>query len=167
MGVEEHRSHAPASVKVMVVTVSDTRTPETDTSGQLLHEMVQGAGHEVSGYEIIKDEPELLRQVVARGVEAANVEVMIFNGGTGIAKRDTTFETIDGLLEKRLPGCGELFRHFSYDEIGAAAMLSRATAGVIGSTVIFSTPGSRNAVRLAMEKLIIPELGHLVGEMNK
>lgn len=167
MGLEEHRQSAPTSIKVMIVTVSDTRTPETDTSGQLIHELLRGFGHEISGYEIIKDEPALLRQVVARGVASPNVQVMLFNGGTGIAKRDTTFETLDALLEKRLPGFGELFRQLSYAEIGAAAMLSRAAAGVVGGTIIISTPGSRNAVRLAMEKLILPELGHLVGEVNK
>ncbi|MBI3089937.1 MAG: MogA/MoaB family molybdenum cofactor biosynthesis protein [Candidatus Tectomicrobia bacterium] len=167
MGLEEHRQSAPTSIKVMIVTVSDTRTPETDTSGQLIRELLRSAGHEITGYEIVKDEPALLRRVVERGVASPNVQVMLFNGGTGIAKRDTTFETLDALLEKRLPGFGDLFRQLSYAEIGAAAMLSRAAAGVVGGTIIVSTPGSRNAVRLAMEKLILPELGHLVGEVNK
>ena len=135
---QEHKDQAPERIGCAIVTVSDTRTPETDTSGALIRERLESAGHAV-----------------------------IFNGGTGIARRDTTFDVIDARLEKRIDGFGELFRYLSYIEIGSAAMMSRATAGVYRGTIVLLTPGSSNAVRLAMDKLILPELTHMVYEIRK
>jgi molybdenum cofactor biosynthesis protein B len=144
-----------------VVTVSDTRSEDDDTSGQRIRELLCAAGHRVELYRIVKDEPELIREVL-RGAPDA-IEAIICNGGTGLARRDTTYEAIVDLLAKEITGFGELFRTLSYDQVGAAAMLSRATAGVMGRRVVFSVPGSQAAVELAMTKLILPELGHIVG----
>lgn len=152
---------------VHVITVSDTRTLETDASGRLIASLLEGEGHRVAGRTLLKDEPDDVRRTVAALVEEASVDVVITTGGTGITARDSTFEAVDDLLQKRLPGFGELFRMLSYQEIGAAAMLSRATAGLTGGTVILALPGSENAVRLAMEKLVLPELGHLVREARR
>ena len=149
------------SVSCAVITVSDTRTEVDDTSGGRIRELLIENRHTVEWYRIVEDDPERVRQSV-RGVPAP-IEVVICNGGTGLARRDTTYEAIAGLLEKEIRGFGELFRMLSYDQIGAAAMLSRATAGVAGGRVIFSLPGSTAAVELAMTKLILPELGHLAG----
>jgi molybdenum cofactor biosynthesis protein B len=167
MSSVEHRQQAPVSVVVHVLTVSDTRTLETDTSGQAIGELLAANGHVVQGRTILKDEPAHVRAVVERLVANPDVQVVITTGGTGITTRDSTFEAIDGLLEKRLAGFGELFRMLSYQEIGAAAMLSRATAGLTARTVILALPGSEHAVRLAMEKLVLPELGHLVREARR
>lgn len=152
---------------VHIVTVSDTRTPETDSSGRLISALLEERGHRVSGRTLLKDEPGDVRQAVTALVNDSSVDVVITTGGTGITARDSTFEAIDGLLQKRLAGFGELFRMLSYHEIGAAAMLSRATAGLAGRTVILVLPGSEPAVRLAMEKLVLPELGHLVREARR
>jgi len=149
------------------VTVSDTRTLETDSSGRLISTLLEERGHRVSGRTLLKDEPGDVRQTVTALVHDSSVDVVITTGGTGITARDSTFEAIDGLLQKRLAGFGELFRMLSYHEIGAAAMLSRATAGLAGRTVILALPGSEHAVRLAMEKLVLPELGHLVREARR
>ena len=149
------------------MTVSDTRTLETDSSGRLISTLLEGRGHRVSGRTLLKDEPGDVRQTVTALVNDSSVDVVITTGGTGITARDSTFEAIDGLLQKRLAGFGELFRMLSYHEIGAAAMLSRATAGLSGRTVILALPGSEHAVRLAMEKLVLPELGHLVREARR
>lgn len=166
MSAEEHRSQASAqgSVPLAIVTVSDTRTLETDESGQLLRRMVESAGHTVVDYRIVKDEAD---QVLRALDEFAGGEarVIVFNGGTGIGRRDRTYDVISRSLDKTLPGFGELFRMLSYQEVGAAAMLSRATAGIYRSKVVFSTPGSPHAVQLAMEKLILPELQHLAWEL--
>jgi molybdenum cofactor biosynthesis protein B len=167
MSSHEHRRDAPTSVAVHIVTVSDTRTLETDTSGRLIATLLDEGGHQVVGRTLLKDEPEDVRHTVAALVSDAFVDVVITTGGTGITARDSTFEAIDGLLQKRLAGFGELFRMLSYQEIGAAAMLSRATAGLTGGTVILALPGSEHAVRLAMEKLVLPELGHLVREARR
>ncbi len=144
-----------------VITVSDTRSEADDTSGQLIRTLLKSHGHHVEYYRIVRDEPDR----IAALVQAAppEVEVLICNGGTGVARRDTTYEAITRLLEKEIPGFGELFRMLSYEQIGAGAMLSRATAGVAGGRVIFSLPGSTKAVELAMTKLILPQLGHVVG----
>jgi molybdenum cofactor biosynthesis protein B len=128
---------------------------------------LRAAGHEIIAYHIVKDEPDQINQVLTDLVERADCDAVIFNGGTGIARRDTTYDTVSRRLEKQLDGFGELFRSLSYAEIGAAAMLTRATAGVLSGTVIFLTPGSTNAVGLAMDKLIIPEIAHVVFEMRK
>ena len=151
----------------MVITCSDTRTPETDTSGKLIRKLLEERGHTVVGYHLVKDEPAQIQLWIARGTTNDAVQGIIVNGGTGISRRDSTFEAVDAMLEKRLVGFGEIFRLLTYQEIGSPAIMSRATAGVINGRVLFSTPGSESAVRLAMEKLILPELGHLVKELTK
>jgi len=163
----EHKSQAPESVGCLVITCSDTRTPETDRSGQRIMQLLQDAGHRTVAYHILKDEPE---QIVFRiGQDTANAEIqaIIINGGTGISRRDSTFEAVDALLEKRLDGFGEIFRYLTYQEIGSPAIMSRATAGIVKNRVVFSIPGSENAVRLAMEFLILPELPHLIQQLTK
>ena len=165
--MKEHKSHAPASVGCFVLTISDSKTPETDTSGALIRELVSAAGHRVTGHAIVKDEPSQVAAVIRSGCAAPSVEAFILTGGTGITSRDSTYEAIDALLDKRLAGFGELFRMLSFQEIGAAAMLSRAQGGVVQGRVLFSLPGSPNACRLALEKLIIPELGHLIREVKR
>jgi molybdenum cofactor biosynthesis protein B len=152
----------------MVVTVSDTRTEETDKSGQLMKQLLEEAGHVTCLYRIVKDEPDEVIAAIEAGIAHPDVQVILLNGGTGISPRDNTYEAVKGLLEKELPGFGELFRMLSYSEdIGSAAMLSRAIAGTRKGKMIFSTPGSTGAVRLAMNRLIVPELGHVVRELNK
>jgi len=167
MSATEHRQQAPASVSVHVITVSDTRTLDTDASGRAIVELLEGAGHRVAGRTLLRDEAEEVRAAVQHLASNALVDVVITTGGTGITARDGTFEAVDGLLTKRLPGFGELFRSLSYQQIGAAAMLSRATAGLVGLTVVIVLPGSQHAVRLALEELVLPELGHLVREARR
>ncbi len=149
-----------------VITVSDTRTPKTDKSGQLIQQLLQDAAHRVQNYVIVKDEPDEMTQLVREFCQHCDVDVIILTGGTGIAPRDTTYDSINHLLEKTLPGFGELFRLLSYQEIGSRAIASRAVAGVFQGKLIFSLPGSSNAVRLAMNALILPELSHLVSQLN-
>jgi molybdenum cofactor biosynthesis protein B len=163
----QHREAAPERVRCAVLTVSDTRTEETDTSGALIRRLLMEAGHEVADYCIVKDEPAAIRKRIDVWAAALGVDAILSNGGTGIANRDTTYDVIAGMLDKRLDGFGELFRMLSFAEIGAAAMLSRAVAGVYRRRVIVAMPGSTNAVRLAMERLIVPELGHMVYELRK
>jgi molybdopterin adenylyltransferase len=163
----EHKRSAPLSVRCFIVTVSDTRTEETDTSGRAIADLLAHAGHQVMGRVVVKDEAALVRTAVERQLASSDVDVIISTGGTGIAARDTTFEAIDALLEKRLPGFGELFRMLSYQEIGSAAMMSRATAGISARHIVVALPGSEAAVRLAMEKLLLPEIGHLVQQARK
>lgn len=158
---QRHHAGSIDSVACAVVTVSDTRTPDTDTSGALVRERLESAGHRVVNYEIVPDEASGVRERVVALCGEENCQAILLTGGTGLAPRDTTYEAITSILEKRLDGFGELFRMLSYQEVGSAAMLSRAVAGVCRSTVIFSMPGSTGAVRLAMDKLILPELGHL------
>jgi molybdopterin adenylyltransferase len=159
----------PDSIKVncAVITVSDTRTAETDKSGQLIQKLLGDASHNLIAYTIIKDEPAQIQVEIENFKECADVDVIILNGGTGIAPRDTTYDAIEKLLEKTLPGFGEIFRFLSYQEIGSRAIASRAIAGTYQDKLIFSLPGSSNAVRLGMEKLILPELVHLVSQMKK
>jgi molybdopterin adenylyltransferase len=164
---QEHKAHAPVSVGCFVLTISDTKTPDTDTSGTLIRELLTAAGHRVAGHAIVRDEPAQVTAVIRSGCAAPSVEVFILTGGTGITQRDSTFEAVEALLDKRLSGFGELFRMLSYQEIGPAAMLSRAQGGVVQGRVLFSLPGSPNACRLALESLIIPELGHLIREVNR
>jgi molybdopterin adenylyltransferase len=161
MSVHAHKKQGPRQVRCAVLTVSDTRTEETDTSGARIQALLAEAGHTVAGYWIVADEPERIRSRLRE--MSPEAQAVILNGGTGLAKRDTTFEAVEGLFEKTLDGFGELFRMLSWEQIGAAAMLSRATAGVVGGRVVFSVPGSTAAVELAMTKLILPELGHIVG----
>jgi molybdopterin adenylyltransferase len=149
-------------VTCAIVTVSDSRTRETDKSGQLIEQSVIAAGHNIGAYAIIKDEPTQIQAQLERLCNLPNIDAIVFNGGTGIAPRDTTYDAISALLEKTLPGFGEIFRYLSYQEIGSRAIASRATAGIYRQKLVFSLPGSSNAVKLALEKLILPELVHLV-----
>jgi molybdenum cofactor biosynthesis protein B len=165
-GADEHRAAAPASVRCAVLTVSDTRTPETDHSGSYIRETLGFAGHKIVDYRIVPDEPDQIRAVLAAWA-GGDIQAVLSNGGTGIAARDTTYDAIAGMLDKRIDGFGELFRMLSWQEVGAAAMLSRAVAGVASGTLVVAMPGSTKAVRLAMTKLILPELGHLVYEIAK
>ena len=167
MSSVDHRRTAPASVTVHVITVSDTRTTETDTGGRAIADLLAAAGHVVSGRTILRDEPAEVRATVASLVADPSVDAVITTGGTGISSRDGTCEALDGIIQKRLDGFGELFRMLSYQEIGAAAMLSRATAGLARRTIVIALPGSEHAVRLAMDKLVLPELGHLVREARR
>jgi molybdenum cofactor biosynthesis protein B len=166
MGHHEHRQEAPRQVRLGIITASDSRGEAEDEGGRFLREAAGAAGHQVASYRVVKDEPEAILAALAAAA-AAGAEAVVVNGGTGIAGRDRTYEAVAGLLEKRLDGFGELFRMLSYGEIGSAAMLSRAVAGTWGGRVIFSVPGSPAAVRLAWEKLIAPELGHVLRELRK
>ena len=150
-----------------VLTVSDTRTLATETSGRTIADLLTGAGHTVVDRQIVKDDPEAVRACVLAQIEAGRAQAIITTGGTGISRRDSTFESVTALFEKRLDGFGELFRMLSFQEIGSAAMLSRATAGVTQGRVLFMLPGSEAAVRLGMTRLILPELGHIVRELTK
>lgn len=162
-----HSDSLRMTVACAVVTISDTRSKETDKSGQLIQQLLQSAGHTIEAYMIIKDEPALIQQEVGGLGKNANLDAIIINGGTGIAPRDSTYDAIENLLEKILPGFGELFRFLSYQEIGTRAIASRAVAGVYQQKLIFSLPGSSPAVKLGMEKLILPELPHLVTQLNQ
>ena len=167
MSSAEHKAQGPHRARVFVLTVSDTRTDATDRSGQAIIELLLDAGHQVAGKAIEPDEPVRVAELVRQQAAIADVDAIITTGGTGLTSRDSTFEAVDALLHKRLPGFGELFRMLSYHDIGAAAMLSRACAGTIGRVVVISLPGSESAVRLAMTKLVVPELGHLVQQAQK
>ena len=163
----QHRESAPETVRVAVLTISDTRTPETDTGGDIAQESMRGAGHEVVAREIVRDEAASIRNTLVDLLARSDVDAVVTTGGTGISARDTTYEVVERMIEKRLDGFGELFRMLSYEEIGAAAVLSRAVAGAVGSKLVASLPGSRNAVRLGMEKLLVPEIAHIVFELKK
>jgi len=163
----EHKAQAPASVSCYVLTVSDTRTPDTDTGGAAIRELLKTAGHSVSGYDIVRDEPRDVAARVDGRLADAGTQVIITTGGTGITSRDGTYEAVHAMLEKHLDGFGELFRMLSFQEIGAAAMMSRATAGTARGKAIFVLPGSPAAVRLAMTRLILPELGHVVQQLRR
>ena len=167
MSHTEHRVTSPNTVTCAVLTVSDTRTPETDTSGAAIVALLEQAGHVVVDKGIVRDEPAAVRAWIQEQVASREARILITTGGTGITARDGTFEVASALIEKPLPGFGELFRMLSYQEIGAAAMLSRACAGRVGGALLVCLPGSEHAVRLAMTKLIVPELGHLVREVSR
>jgi molybdenum cofactor biosynthesis protein B len=167
MGHKEHKAQAPSRVSCAAVTVSDTRTPETDTSGALIRKLLADYGHRIVSSHHVKDEPAEIQKLLGALSQNPDVQSVILNGGTGISKRDGTYEAVVKLLDKQLDGFGELFRSLSYQEIGPAAMMSRAVAGTYGGKIVISIPGSEAAVRLAMEKLILPELGHLVREINR
>ncbi|MEX2186394.1 MAG: MogA/MoaB family molybdenum cofactor biosynthesis protein [Pirellulales bacterium] len=164
---QSHRASSPASVACGVVTISDTRTLDDDTGGGTAIELLEAAGHRIVGREIVPDEAERIRDALSRFVQRGDVEAVLLTGGTGLSSRDQTFETVTAMFTKTLSGYGELFRMLSYQEIGAAAMLSRAVGGLIGRTIVLTMPGSPAAVRLAMEKLILPELGHLRREAGR
>ena len=162
MAVAEHKGKAHRAVRCAIITVSDTRTEETDTSGRRIKELLAAHDHPVVAYQILKDEPEQITAAVQVLLEQSDVDAIIASGGTGIAPRDTTFEAIQELLEKEITGFGEMFRMLSYEDIGTSAMLTRATAGVANGKVIVSLPGSTGAVELGMSKLVLPELGHMI-----
>lgn len=161
--VHEHRQAGTRAARCLVVTVSDTRTPENDKSGDTAGQCLSSAGHEVARREIIPDDRARITELVQSGIADGGIDAVVLTGGTGVAPRDVTYEAVRDVLEKPLDGFGELFRSLSYEEIGAAAMLSRAIGGVSGSTAVFALPGSTKAVRLGIDKLVGPELGHILG----
>jgi molybdopterin adenylyltransferase len=165
--VHKHRESAPERVRVAVLTISDTRTPETDTGGDAIEELMRTAGHDVVRRGIVRDEPARIRTELVDLLASPDVDAVVTTGGTGISARDTTYEVVDRMLDKKLDGFGEIFRVLSYEEIGAAAVLSRAVAGAVGTKLVACLPGSRNAVRLAVEKLLVPEIAHIVFELKK
>jgi molybdenum cofactor biosynthesis protein B len=166
MGAQDHREKAGSgAVTIAIVTVSDSRTPETDTNRHYIDRRMTELGHVVAAYRLIKDEPDQVATALNELAALPDVRIILFNGGTGISPRDTTFDVLSRMLEKTLPGFGELFRMLSYQQVGAAAMLSRATAGVYQKTLVVSMPGSPNAVEVALEQLIIPEINHLAWEV--
>lgn len=168
MSLKEHKEDAPHCIRCKIITVSDTRDESSDKSGRLMTNLLEQAGHSIADYVIVKDDKEAIKAEVILGCEREDIDVVLTNGGTGIAKRDVTIETVQSILEKEIIGFGELFRFLSYQEdIGSAAILSRALAGVVNNKAVFSTPGSTGAVKLAMNKLILPELGHVVRELRK
>jgi len=162
-----HPDPANLSVACAVITISDTRTFETDRSGQMLQHLLETAGHLIAVYEIVKDEPSQIQAQLQQWGQDPNLEALILNGGTGIAPRDTTYDVIASLLDKTLPGFGELFRFLSYQEIGSRAMATRAVAGTYGNKLVFALPGSTHAVQLATEKLLLPELVHLTRQLQQ
>ncbi len=164
---QEHRAASPQSVGCAVVTVSDTRTLENDRGGQLVLELLAQAGHQAVARQIIRDEPQSMRALIAELCAREDVHAILMTGGTGIGSRDQTFETVSGMLTKTMPGYGELFRMLSYQQVGTAAMLSRAVGGLIGTKLILTMPGSPAAVELAMSQVILPELGHLIREARR
>jgi molybdenum cofactor biosynthesis protein B len=167
MSQAEHKAGAPLSVCCFIVTISDTRTEATDTSGRAIADLLTAGGHTVAGRAIVKDDADLVRGTIERHLANAEIQAIITTGGTGITSRDSTYEAVSGLLQKRLDGFGELFRMLSYQQIGSAAMMSRACAGLVAGRIVVSLPGSEAAVRLAMERLVVPELGHLVQQATK
>ncbi len=167
MGHHEHQEHARKQVVCWVVTLSDTRNEETDVSGKLMVERLEQNGHIVAKKIILPDEPEQLEALLREGIASDETQAILCNGGTGISARDRSYEAVERVLEKRLDGFGELFRVLSYEEIGSAAMMSRAVAGIANGTAIFSVPGSKHAAELAMTRLILPELGHIIWELTK
>ncbi len=166
MAADEHKKKAARSLGIMVITVSDTRDQTTDQSGQLIKEMLAEAGHRTVGYQIVKDEPNEIEDLLRQTLGRKDLEVIILNGGTGIAPRDGTYEVVDRLLQKRLDGFGEIFRYLSYQDIGSAAIMSRACAGIDGDKIMISLPGSKGAVQLAMGQLVLPEMGHMVSQLR-
>lgn len=166
MSVAEHKQKGKKSIRCFVITVSDTREEATDSSGQAIKSMLADEGHQTTGYRIVKDEPKQIRALLDEALAGSEVDAVIVNGGTGIAPRDGTYEVVSELLEKKLDGFGEIFRYLSYLEIGSAAMMSRTAAGTSQGKVLISLPGSKAAVSLAMEKLILPEIRHMVSQVQ-
>ena len=162
-----HKAAAPKLTRCFVVTVSDTRTDKTDRGGNAIVDLLRQQGHEVSGKTIVPDDADKVRQAIKSNIALPQIDVVSLTGGTGNSQRDGTYEVVSQLLDKRIAGFGELFRALSYEEIGPAAMLSRACAGIANGTIIISIPGSEHAVRLAITKLILPEIGHLVREARR
>ncbi len=166
MARHPHEPRVPRSAALSVLTVSDTRTPDDDASGRLVHSLLEAAGHRVVAYRVLPDEPEVIVGCVKQWLERDDCDAILVSGGTGIAPRDRTYEALSGLLDQRLDGFGELFRMLSYEQVGSRAMLSRALGGIARGKPLFSLPGSPAAVRLALEKLILPELGHLLSQLE-
>lgn len=166
MSVHEHKERGKKSIRCFVVTVSDSRDESTDASGQAIRKILSDEGHQITGYRIIKDEPAQIRSALAQALGQTDVDAVIVNGGTGIAPRDGTHEVVAEFLEKTLDGFGEIFRYLSYLDIGSAAIMSRAAAGSARGKILISLPGSRGAVTLAMEKLILPEIRHMVSQLQ-
>ena len=164
LSADEHRQKSPGKVACAVITVSDTRSLENDQSGQAIVDALEAVGHRLAMREVVPDEPAEICALVTRLVDSAEIEAILLTGGTGLAPRDQTPETLSQLFTKEIPGYGELLRMLSYEEIGPAAMLSRACGGLIDQTVVLTMPGSTAAVRLVMNKLVLPELGHLVAQ---
>ncbi len=150
-----------------LLTVSDSRSKDTDESGRAARRLLESAGHEVVAYDILPDEPDQIRLRLREWLERAGYDCLVVMGGTGISPRDRTYEAVAGMLDMRLDGFGELFRALSYEHIGSAAMLSRAVGGVVSGRLLFSLPGARAAVELALEKLILPQMGHLLSELRR
>ena len=166
MSVHEHKEKGKRSIRCYVITVSDTRDESSDTSGQTIKKFLTDEGHQNNGYQIVKDEPADIKALLEAALGQSDVDAVIVNGGTGISPRDGTFEVVDRFLEKKLDGFGEIFRYLSYLDIGSAAIMSRASAGTARGKVLISLPGSKGAVMLAMEKLILPELRHMVSQLQ-
>lgn len=166
MSVHEHKERGKKSIRCFVVTVSDTRDESTDASGQTIQKFLSDEGHQTTGYRIVKDEPEQIKTALEQALASNDVDAVIVNGGTGIAPRDGTYEVVDRFLEKKLDGFGEIFRYLSYLDIGSAAIMSRAAAGSARGKILVSLPGSKGAVTLAMEKLILPEIRHMVSQLQ-
>ena len=166
MSVAEHKEKGKKSIRCFVVTVSDTRDESTDKSGQTIKELLAGEGHQAAGYRVVKDEPSQIQALLVEALATSDIDAVIVNGGTGIAPRDGTYEVVSHLLEKKLDGFGEIFRYLSYLDIGSAAIMSRAAAGSARGKILISLPGSSGAVKLAMEKLILPEIRHMVSQLQ-
>jgi molybdopterin adenylyltransferase len=166
MSVHEHKEKGKRSIRCFVITVSDTRDETTDTSGQTIKKFLADEGHETAGYRIVKDEPAQIETLLGEVLVSNNTDAVIVNGGTGIAPRDGTYEVVSRFLEKKLDGFGEIFRYLSYLDIGSAAVMSRAAAGTAQGKILISLPGSKGAVTLAMEKLILPEIRHMVSQLQ-
>jgi molybdopterin adenylyltransferase len=166
MSVHEHKEKGKKSIRCFVITVSDTRDETTDTSGQAIKKFLAGEGHQEAGYRIVKDEPAQIEALLDRALGQNDIDAVIVNGGTGIAPRDGTYEVVSRFLEKKLDGFGEIFRYLSYLDIGSAAIMSRAAAGSARGKILISLPGSKGAVTLAMEKLILPEIRHMVSQLQ-
>ncbi|HEX3125953.1 MAG TPA: molybdenum cofactor biosynthesis protein B [Thermoanaerobaculia bacterium] len=167
MSVEQHRQAAPTVLGFAIVTVSDTRTPEDDVSGRTIADLARGAGHRVESTTIVPDDVAAIRQATRESLRSDAVDVVVLTGGTGFSSRDVTLDAVEPLFETRIDGFGELFRMLSWQQVGSAAMLSRAAAGLVGGRAVFLLPGSTKAVALAMEKLILPETGHLLGQARR
>jgi molybdenum cofactor biosynthesis protein B len=166
MSVHEHKEKGKKSIRCFVITVSDTRDENSDTSGQTIKKFLADAGHQTNGYQIVKDEPLEIKALLDEALAQSDVDAVIVNGGTGISPRDGTYEVVNRFLEKKLDGFGEVFRYLSYLDIGSAAIMSRAAAGTARGKVLISLPGSKGAVTLAMEKLILPEIRHMVSQLQ-
>lgn len=166
MSVHEHKEKGKKSIRCFVITVSDTRDKTTDTSGRTIEKFLVDEGHQTSGYSIVRDEPAEIEAALIEALGNNDVDAVIVNGGTGIAPRDGTYEVVSRFLEKKLDGFGEIFRYLSYLDIGSAAVMSRAAAGTARGKILISLPGSKGAVTLAMEKLILPEIRHMVSQLQ-